>query len=391
MIGAGDDAGVRVVRVIGALFGVGSVIFVALLAPAIATQSRVDVPAWWTAAVLMGVLLVPVAMTVGVRWLSASGMRALAAATALGYLSGLLTLPLVQENRVGVHDTAPWILGLTAVGATAAAIAWRSGRAWCYVGGVGLLVALDRIWTAEVSLTLVAVQDAAYATFFCSVFCALAIGAQRAARSVDRATRAALAADGQAAVDRATARERQRIDALVHDEVLATLLLASRASDGIDGPLRAAAAHARDRLRGLVAEEDDDGLIPVGDLVAQLRAAVTAAAPDAAFTSMPIRVVESVPATVAESLLAAASEALRNGRLHAGPTAQVTVQLLEEDETIVIRVEDNGVGFEPASVPPTRLGVAGSIVARMTAVDGAATVRSTPGAGTVVMLQWPAR
>jgi len=54
-----------------------------------------------------------------------------------------------------------------------------------------------------------------------------------------------------------------------------------------------------------------------------------------------------------------------------------------------VDIVDTGCGFDADRVSTHRRGVAGSIVARMAAVGGRATVRSAPGAGTVVQLEWP--
>ncbi|WP_043503220.1 ATP-binding protein [Georgenia sp. SUBG003] len=56
-----------------------------------------------------------------------------------------------------------------------------------------------------------------------------------------------------------------------------------------------------------------------------------------------------------------------------------------------VRVRDGGPGFDPGTVPAGRLGVRGSIVGRMSRLPGGyAEVRSTPGAGTEVVVGWRA-
>jgi signal transduction histidine kinase len=48
------------------------------------------------------------------------------------------------------------------------------------------------------------------------------------------------------------------------------------------------------------------------------------------------------------------------------------------------------VGFDPTAVGAYRFGLALSVLDRMAAVGGCATVDSAPGCGTVVRLRWPA-
>jgi signal transduction histidine kinase len=53
-------------------------------------------------------------------------------------------------------------------------------------------------------------------------------------------------------------------------------------------------------------------------------------------------------------------------------------------------VVDDGVGFDLDAVGAHRFGLALSVLDRMAAVGGCATVESAPGRGTVVRLRWPA-
>jgi signal transduction histidine kinase len=59
-------------------------------------------------------------------------------------------------------------------------------------------------------------------------------------------------------------------------------------------------------------------------------------------------------------------------------------------EIVEIAVADDGVGFDPDAVGAHRFGLALSVLDRMAAVGGCATVESAPGRGTVVRLRWPA-
>jgi signal transduction histidine kinase len=94
-----------------------------------------------------------------------------------------------------------------------------------------------------------------------------------------------------------------------------------------------------------------------------------------------------VPPGVSTAITHAVREALANVAQHAGTTrAAVEVRL---GDGLEVLVRDAGAGFDPARIGPSRLGVRRSIEERLADVGGVASVRSAPGAGTVVSLRWP--
>jgi signal transduction histidine kinase len=90
----------------------------------------------------------------------------------------------------------------------------------------------------------------------------------------------------------------------------------------------------------------------------------------------------------ARALVAAAREAMTNAARHADVT-RLSVYVESTSEGISAFVRDQGVGFNPAVVPPDRHGIADSIRARMARAGGTADVVSAPGAGTDVRLWLP--
>jgi signal transduction histidine kinase len=88
------------------------------------------------------------------------------------------------------------------------------------------------------------------------------------------------------------------------------------------------------------------------------------------------------------ALLAAAREATVNAAKWSGAG---TVSLFAEVEpaAVSVFVRDRGRGFDPAAVPGDRKGLAESVRARVERRGGSATVRSTPGEGTEVVLTMP--
>lgn len=95
-----------------------------------------------------------------------------------------------------------------------------------------------------------------------------------------------------------------------------------------------------------------------------------------------------VPAVVEVAIAGAVGEALENVRRHSG-TSSATVGLRDDDGRVVVTVADRGRGFSPDEVPPSRHGLVLSIRERLARAGGRASVVSSPGAGTVVELEWP--
>jgi signal transduction histidine kinase len=99
---------------------------------------------------------------------------------------------------------------------------------------------------------------------------------------------------------------------------------------------------------------------------------------------------ERIPldARVEENLYRVAQEALHNVVKHAGAkTAIVRVQP-KLNGRLVVEIEDNGAGFDPANVPPGHLGV-GTMAERLSQVGGELAILSTPGQGTTVRATIP--
>ena len=100
---------------------------------------------------------------------------------------------------------------------------------------------------------------------------------------------------------------------------------------------------------------------------------------------------------VAVAMAHAVREALANVASHAG-TGEAWVEVSPaapggqggEPDGVCVTVRDTGLGFDPASVDPARLGLRRSIIERVADWGGQASIQSEPGQGTVVSLRWPA-
>jgi hypothetical protein len=344
-----------------------------------------------TGCLLLGLIVVP-----GSRLgLAVAGVVALLAWIA-GYTVRLLRSPsawfvacdigLVCLAALGAQWTVPgaavadgtgWVLAVVTI--TVMALQWHTG-VWAGAAATALLVAA---YIAGAWMTVGAAGTHRLAPVFWVVWAGiLSRGCYRLLRSAGRRSDALLAererhrsALAVSAARRADEREQQ---ALLHDTAAATLLMVGLGA--VPGPRSWLADQARRDL--LVLHRRVGPAVP-GDL-ADLLSAELSRSPVPVRHAAPPRMV--LPAPVAEAVAGSVREALRNVARHAGvdhATLSVTSDPLRVD------ILDAGCGFDPDRVPDHRRGVAGSIVARMAAVGGRATVRSAPGQGTLVRLEWP--
>ncbi len=188
---------------------------------------------------------------------------------------------------------------------------------------------------------------------------------------------------------RIRAEERAEMASRVHDSVLQTLALIQRRADDPHQVVSLARASERELRSWLF-----DGRAP-----GSLDGRATSIADGARLIQQEIEaqhgiVVEAISVGDCaldddlSALLAAAREATVNAAKWSGAG---TVSLFAEVErdAVSVFVRDRGRGFDPAAVPQDRKGLAESVRARMERRGGSATVRSTPGEGTEVVLTMP--
>ncbi|MFD3658580.1 GAF domain-containing sensor histidine kinase [Streptomyces sp. NPDC058620] len=199
------------------------------------------------------------------------------------------------------------------------------------------------------------------------------------------------------------AEERSRLAHELHDAVSQKLfslrLTAQAAAALVDrDPARAKdelqqvaalAAEAVDELRAAVVELrpaalDEDGL--VATLRTQIQVLDRAHAARVTFESAGVR---ALPATQEEALLRVSQEALHNALRHSG-AAHVAVSLVRHGATAVLRISDDGSGFDATAVRHAgrHLGLV-SMRHRAGSVGGKLTVESAPGRGTTIKMEVP--
>ncbi|MGI5442447.1 GAF domain-containing protein [Streptomyces shenzhenensis] len=199
------------------------------------------------------------------------------------------------------------------------------------------------------------------------------------------------------------AEERSRLAHELHDAVSQKLfslrLTAQAAARLVDrdpsrakGELQqvaALAAEAADELRAAVVELrpaalDEDGLLAT--LRTQIQVLDRAHTARVTFASTGFR---ALPAAQEEALLRVAQEALHNALRHSG-AGHVDVTVNRRGGGAVLRVTDDGGGFDPHSVHRAgrHLGLV-SMRDRANGVGGTLTVESAPGKGTTIEMEVP--
>lgn len=233
-------------------------------------------------------------------------------------------------------------------------------------------------------------QDATYIFLFGGTVLGLFILVRDSVSKVDIANGLAIQSAVQQASTDAVERERQRIDALIHDRVLNTLLLASKARNASEyGSVVKLSEEAIESLRK--ADRDPESrpeIQPLGLFRALEKAAVQL------IPGINVEILSGglgeIPAQVAEGLTEALVQALDNSARHSKASRVSLTLNSPTSRCVLIELRDNGVGFRLNRIPKDRIGVRTSILKRVEAVGAKAIIESAPGAGTLVRLEWSA-
>jgi len=285
----------------------------------------------------------------------------------------------------------PWLWWAAGMCAVAMGVVARPSVA------IGYLVLITAIWLwldtsawGGSSVLFVELQDATYLFLFGGTVLGLLFLVRDSVQKVDRANSLAIAsAVEQARID-AVERERQRIDALIHDKVLNTLLLSAKAKSAEEQQsVVRLSKEAIESLRSADLEpEPRPEIQPLGLFRALRRAALQM------IPSIEVEIVSAgsapIPSDVADAMTEALVQALDNVARHSKASK---VQLTLDSptaESLSIELRDNGVGFRLERIPKDRIGVRVSIVKRIEAVGATARIDSEPGSGTLVRLGWKA-
>jgi signal transduction histidine kinase len=347
---------------------------------------------WWRAPFLWGFLALLAAFAAAS--VKGKGLVWMAKALAVLILAGMSLWPFAVPSAVPENFGTPWLWAMINVGA--AMCAYGAGaRAGCvYAVVIGaVFVCVRTTPQGGGAPLLVALEDAVFATVLGLIIC-VSIGILRhAAENADAAAEDAIRRYREAAEATALSNERLRLDGLLHDSVMTALLTAARA--GSPEERSASAGLARSALQRLDQQgtgHSEAAPATLTEVAARIRFAV-----DGGTGLLEVTVTCDapghllLPADVVRAVVEAASEAVSNSRRHSGAgrcDVHLAARRTGRTARVAVTVRDSGNGFDPRLVPDRRLGIRVSIVGRMEAVGGSATITSAPGAGTEVLLEW---
>ncbi|MET0955124.1 MAG: ATP-binding protein, partial [Cryobacterium sp.] len=378
------------VRLLTAGIGLATVISVAGVnslnmagSPAIATG--------WYGIVTLAVLGVPLLGAVLAFWASRNTLRVINAATVLAQFALLATwlpLTLAADATAGALPAGlPWILATSVSTVAAAVIAFGPLGGVAVLGVLSGSVALFRGILGLETLNSIAYDMHTFVTSL--VGCVLTSALIHAARSLDRAAAVAVVVAEQQAAAEARRSIQVATDAMVHDEILATLLLAAQNAPEFRTAVADQSRGALRLIEELAAPLTGAPAVSLDDLVRDAGRTTRRLDATARFhhSTTPG---QTMPADVAAALHSALAQALANSVAHAGdgPVNRI-VEVTGTTAMVTVTVSDDGQGFDADRVPADRMGITTSILGRLdNTAGGSALATSVPGEGTTVTLSW---
>lgn len=310
----------------------------------------------------------------------------------LAYMLAFVLYPLsLASDFSAASDYRPWIWWAT--GTASMAMGMYLPRWWAiayaiFMPGSWVLLRISPIGgSAPIGL---AILDGVYIVLFSAVVLTLVAMMRIAARRVDLANGKELAVSRDRAALEAAEREREQVDDLIHDQVLTTLLLASKAEDEEHRRLATESANrAIERLKFVASGEAVSGEALLGNNFAtSLENAILRLSPSFR-CNVSVTGELTIPLAVGIAITDATLQAVQNSVQHAGRNASRNARIKIDAKRIKVAIVDNGKGFHPSRVPANRLGIRNSITRRMLSVGGEKPmVISAPRKGTTVTLTW---
>ncbi|MEE4025365.1 ATP-binding protein [Gordonia sp. PKS22-38] len=378
-----QSAAIRIERLFSIFVGAGYFAYLAILGPQIAAQFSITA-AWWNLLAPLAIFAPPAVLLIAAitrrRSLAQTASRTCAV---VFIIVGISWFPAWNGGTV---DDQLWFSVIPGLAGLAAAITlpprWTLTLMTAAIIPAQLANALGRPDDYPANLT----ANVLFAFAFILPYTCAALMALRTGRVLDETRAEAYA--GAAAAAEADARRSQRshVDGLMHDWVISTLLAAAK--QGNTDSVRRQATITMDKLNS---PPEEVTTLAAGAIRTRLRAAVLAVDVSQQINTRIDDDADSLraPVDVVDVLESAAAEALRNSIIHAGDDADRAVALHITADAIGVTVVDDGVGFDPTGIPPHRLGLAVSILARVRSLPGgSAEVVSAPDAGTRVDLRW---
>ena len=279
---------------------------------------------------------------------------------------GLVAMGIAMGWRPTLNDGGP-AAGRVRFGALAARVA--GGLVLC-IGGLAVFVG------QRVDLATMRDTGIALAVALGGVAVVLGPTIVRIARSL-----------GAERDQRIRVQERAAVAAHLHDSLLQTLTLIQKRSDDPAATAALARHQERSLRRWLYGGTDPDGAALAPDGWRAAAELLVGEVEDLHAVAVELVMVGDGPLTAAvQATLAAAREALVNAAKFSG-VLHLSMYCEWSGDQFSVFVRDRGTGFDLGAVDADRRGIADSIIGRMRAVGGQATIRTAPGDGTEVALQ----
>lgn len=340
---------------------------------------------------MLWVLLISALGVLASAWLGLFTDLALIA-HALASLSAVLSLPAMRAGTLPgtIHDE-PWVWWTVVLGAVSAAI--TTGPRWffpTYLTTIAMSWMLVHVYLPGGHLSFLEVsQDTLLVLFLGGGIGGLAMVTREWAMRVDIASSRQIISVIEKAKADAVESEEQRIDALVHDLVLNTFVLAAAAKTDREFETAGFLAEAAiAKLRDVQRSEETDAETNTLGLFTSLRRAALTSAPHIKISIRGANL-ELISAGASRAIFGATLQSIDNAVKHSKSSDLELYLQASATGVISILVIDKGCGFSVEKIPKNRIGIKGSILSRMELVGGSAKIKSVLDEGTCVSLRWP--
>ena len=314
----------------------------------------------------------------------------------------VLTLPLARTGAAPPQD--PWVEPFILLAAAATVVAWGVELAVAYVVSVTAAYVVIMVCTTAEPDEMALLFDATSRIAFGVVLAVLISLVYKGGRNADQVYADAIAQELQLTRSRSQAEEQERLDRLIHDNVMAALLDAGRTAGPVQRRTRELAQRALDVLAIEERRAQGKGTTMVHTLLDDLLDALSPWRNRVRFNSItpyirpPGEPRPLIPVETAQALVRAITEAVSNSARHSG--TDVTFVTMDggvcpptpinpEGFFLRFQVVDRGRGFQARSIDSRRLGVRVSILGTVQHVGGTVELDTAPGRGTRVTILWP--
>jgi signal transduction histidine kinase len=302
----------------------------------------------------------------------------------------VLTWPFLLTSEVPQDGNFyPWIWWGVGTGWVAVAISfsWRFALAY-YVLLISLMQLIFSLPMGGSHGVVSLVTDGLYTFLTNASISVIALMIKFAAAKTDQANSEAIKAEVLRAEAEAKAKERVRLDGLIHDKVLTALISATQAKSIEEANASSdLAAIALKQLSEIQKGERAQESVFCTELFDSIILAAKRVDPDLKVKKN-CKVSIAVESLVVSALTEATLQAVHNSLMHAGANSKRELSLKSTNSGLKIVVMDDGKGFRVSQVNRARLGIRVSIIGRLEAIGGQAHVVSQPGQGTTVVLEW---